>query len=163
MQIRTNDSIVLADQIVQEGGASPADVYISENSPELMDLQRARAARRQLPRSILARCPTGDESPTGNWVGMALRVSSLVYNPARLPRSQLPASILDLAQPQWKGKIAIAPTDSDFPPIVGAVIATHGRGGGTRVARRPQAQRPRSTRTRRQSSPPSTAATWPAA
>ena len=30
------------------------------------------------------------------------------------------------AQPQWKGKVAIAPTDSDFPPLVGAVIATHG-------------------------------------
>ena len=57
---------------------------------------------------------------------MALRVSSLVYNPSRLPRSQLPASLLDLAQPQWKGKIAIAPTDTDFPPLVGAVIAKHG-------------------------------------
>ena len=31
-----------------------------------------------------------------------------------------------MAQPQWKGKIAIAPADSDFPPIVAAVIATHG-------------------------------------
>ena len=57
---------------------------------------------------------------------MALRVSSLVYAPARLPRSQLPASLLDFARPQWKGKIAIAPTDSDFPPLVGAVIAKHG-------------------------------------
>jgi iron(III) transport system substrate-binding protein len=57
---------------------------------------------------------------------MAVRVSSLVYDPARVPRPQLPASILDLAQPAWKGKIAIAPTDSDFPPIVAAVIATHG-------------------------------------
>jgi iron(III) transport system substrate-binding protein len=56
---------------------------------------------------------------------MALRVSSLVYH-ADVPRSQLPASILDLAQPRWKGKIAIAPTDSDFPPLVAAVIATHG-------------------------------------
>ena len=34
--------------------------------------------------------------------------------------------MLDLAQPQWKGKVAIAPTDSDFVPLVGAVIATHG-------------------------------------
>ena len=40
VEIRTDDSAVLADQIIQEGDASPADVYISENSPELMDLQR---------------------------------------------------------------------------------------------------------------------------
>ena len=125
VQIRTNDSAVLADQIIQEGGASPADVYISENSPELMELQR-RGLLARLPQSILGQAPAGDNSPTGNWVGMALRVSSLVYDPARVPRSQLPASLLDFAQPQWKGKIAIAPTDSDFPPLVGAVIATHG-------------------------------------
>lgn len=125
VQIRTNDSAVLADQIIQEGGASPADVYISENSPELMELQR-RGLLARLPRSILRGAPSVDDSPTGNWVGMALRVSSLVYDTARVPQSQLPASILDVTQPRWKGKIAIAPTDSDFPPLVGAVIATHG-------------------------------------
>jgi iron(III) transport system substrate-binding protein len=125
VRIRTNDSAVLADQLIQEGGASPADVYIAENSPELMELQR-RKLLAQLPQSILGEASTGDNSPTCNWVAMALRVSSLVYNPARLPKSQLPASLLDFAQPKWKGKIAIAPTDSDFPPLVGAVIATHG-------------------------------------
>jgi iron(III) transport system substrate-binding protein len=124
VQIRTNDSAVLADQLIQEGGASPADVYIAENSPELMELQR-RKLLAPLPRSIL-RQGAGDNSPTGRWVGMALRVSSLVYNPSRRPRAQLPKSLLDLARPEWKGKIAIAPTDSDFPPLVGAVIATHG-------------------------------------
>jgi iron(III) transport system substrate-binding protein len=125
VQIKTDDSAVLADQIVQEGDASPADVYISENSPELMNLQR-RGLLTQLPQSILGQVPKGYRSPAGNWVGMALRVSSLVYSPAHVPRSQLPASLLDMAQPQWKGKIAIAPADSDFPPIVAAVIATHG-------------------------------------
>jgi iron(III) transport system substrate-binding protein len=125
VKIRTDDSAVLADQIVQEGDDSPADVYISENSPELMDLQR-RGLLTQLPRSVVRQVPKGDVSPTGNWVGMALRVSSLVYNPAQVQRPQLPASLLDMAQPQWKGKIAIAPADSDFPPIVAAVIATHG-------------------------------------
>jgi iron(III) transport system substrate-binding protein len=125
VKIRTDDSAVLADQIVQESGDSPADVYISENSPELMELQR-RGLLTELPASTLRQVPRGDVSPAGNWVGMALRVSSLVYDPARVPRSQLPASLLDMAQPQWKGKIAIAPADSDFPPIVAAVIATHG-------------------------------------
>jgi iron(III) transport system substrate-binding protein len=125
VQIKTDDSAVLADQIVQEGGASPADVYISENSPELMDLQR-RGLLTRLPRSILSQAPRGDDSPAGNWVGMALRVSSLVYNPAHVQRTQLPPSLLDLAKPQWKGKVAIAPADSDFPPLVAAVIATHG-------------------------------------
>lgn len=125
VESRKNDSAVLADQIIQEGDASPADVYISENSPELVELQR-RGLLAQLPQSILSQAPGGDESPNGEWVGMTLRVCSLVYDPALVPRSQLPASILDFAKPQWKGKIAIAPTDSDFPPLVSAVIATNG-------------------------------------
>jgi iron(III) transport system substrate-binding protein len=126
VEIRTNDSAVLADQIIQEGGDSPADVYISENSPELMELQR-RGLLTQLPQSILSQAPTRDDSPAGNWVGMALRVSTLVHHDGSVSRSQLPPSLLDLAQPQWKGKVAIAPTDSDFPPLVAAVIATHGQ------------------------------------
>ncbi len=125
VRIRTNDSAVIANQIIQEGDASPADVYIAENSPELMELQR-RKLLAQLPESILSQGSAGANSPTGKWAGMALRVSSLVYAPTRVSRSQLPPSLLDLAQPAWKGKVAIAPTDSDFPPLVGAVIAKHG-------------------------------------
>jgi iron(III) transport system substrate-binding protein len=53
-------------------------------------------------------------------------VSSLVYDPASIGHSELPRSILELAQPRWRGKVAIAPTDSDFPPVVAAVIARYG-------------------------------------
>jgi iron(III) transport system substrate-binding protein len=123
--VRTSDGVVLADEILQEGASSPADVYLTENSPELVNLgQHGLLAR--LPSSILDQVPAADRSPNGRWVGVSLRVSSLVYDPARISRSQLPASILDLAEPRWKGRVAIAPLDSDFPPVVGAVIATHG-------------------------------------
>jgi iron(III) transport system substrate-binding protein len=122
---RTNDSVVLADQILQEGSHSPADVYISENSPELMVLEE-HGRLTNLSSSILDQVPTKDNSPKHQWVGIALRVSSLVYDPKLIANSKLPSSVLELAKPQWKGKIAIAPTDSDFPPLVGAVIATYG-------------------------------------
>jgi len=127
---RTNDGVVLADQILSEGRSSPADVYLTENSPELVDLTEHGLLAR-LPSSILDQVPAGDRSSSGTWVGVALRISCLVYDPAKISRSQLPASILDLAQPQWKGKVAIAPLDSDFPPVVGAVIATHGKAAAT--------------------------------
>jgi iron(III) transport system substrate-binding protein len=125
VRVRTNDSLVLADQILQEGRDSPADVYLSENSPELMTLQQHGLVAK-LPRSILDQVPARDDSPTGNWVGVALRVSALVYDPSLIARSKLPTSILDLAKPQWKGKVAIAAVDSDFPPLVGAVLETYG-------------------------------------
>jgi iron(III) transport system substrate-binding protein len=125
VQTRTDDGVILADQLMQEGSASPADVYVSENSPEMMTLEQHGLLGR-LPAATLAQIPAAYRSPAGQWVGIALRISTLVYNPSLLRRAELPASILDLARPRWKGKLAIAPTDSDFPPIVGAVIASRG-------------------------------------
>ena len=76
VKIRTNDSAVLADQIIQEGGDSPADVYIAENSPELMELQRRgllagcrsrilgqAPGRRQLARRALGRHGAAGQQP----------------------------------------------------------------------------------------------------
>ncbi len=125
VNMRTNDSVVLADQLLSEGSHTPADVFIAENSPEMMMLEQHEFLAK-LDAATLAQIPAKDDSPTGRWVGMALRVSSLVYDPALLGAAQLPRSVLDLAKPQWKGKIGVAPTDSDFPPLVGAVIAKFG-------------------------------------
>jgi iron(III) transport system substrate-binding protein len=125
VQVRTDDGIVLADQILQEGSHSTADVYLTENSPELMLLTQHHLLA-TLPTSITSQVPAQYNSPTGNWAGISTRVSALAYNPSLTSSGQLPASILDLSRPQWKGKVAIAPTDSDFVPLVGAVIATYG-------------------------------------
>ena len=128
---RTNDGIVLADQLLQEGGDSPADVYLTENSPELVALDQHHLLA-ALDRSTLAQVPASERAPTGDWAGVALRVGGLAYDPGLISAAQLPRSVLALAEPRWKGKIAIAPADSDFPPLVGAVIATY----GTTVAQR---------------------------
>lgn len=126
VNVRSDDGIVLANQILQEGSHSRADVYLTENSPELMLLTEHHLLA-ALPTSITSQIPASYDSPTSNWVGISVRVSALAYDPALVSSGQLPASILDLAQPKWKGKVAIAPTDSDFVPLVGAVIATYGQ------------------------------------
>ncbi len=58
---------------------------------------------------------------------MLARENVLAYAPARIAEAALPASLLDLAGPAWKGKLAVAPTDADFLPLVGAVAAMQGR------------------------------------
>jgi iron(III) transport system substrate-binding protein len=125
VHVRTNDAAVLAAQILQEGHSSPADVYLAENSPELVNLEEHGLLAR-LPSSLLTQVPSRDRSAHGDWVGTALRVGSLVCDPSALGRSKPPASILDLERPAWHGRIAVAPLDSDFPPIVGAVIGSRG-------------------------------------
>jgi iron(III) transport system substrate-binding protein len=50
----------------------------------------------------------------------------LAYNSKQLAAAQLPASIMDLAQPQWRGKVGIAAAGADFEAIVSAVLAVKG-------------------------------------
>jgi iron(III) transport system substrate-binding protein len=126
VEVRTNDGIVLADQLLQEGSSSPADVYLTENSPELEDLEE-HGLLAKLDPATLAQVPSRYESQSGEWAGMALRISALVYDSKLIAAARLPKSLLELAEPQWKGKVALAPTDSDFVPLVGAVIATYGK------------------------------------
>jgi iron(III) transport system substrate-binding protein len=131
VKVRTDDGIFLANQILVEGSHSPADVYLTENSPELMLLTQDHRLT-ELPSSIVHQVPSKYDSPTRNWVGVSLRVSALAYDPSKISAPQLPASILDLAKPEWKGKVAISPTDSDFVPLVGGVIATYGTAAAKR-------------------------------
>ncbi len=59
-------------------------------------------------------------------MGVSARVSVMVYNTNLLTPSQLPTSVMDLADPQWKGKIGIAGSETDFQPIVTSIARAHG-------------------------------------
>jgi iron(III) transport system substrate-binding protein len=123
---RDGDESALAEQIDQEGSASPADVFYSENSPALMALEGKHLLAPVAP-TTLAQVPARYSSPQGGWVGVSARVSVLVYNTSRVQPSQVPTSVLDLADPKWKGKLALAPTETDFQPVVTSIAKTEGQ------------------------------------
>ena len=123
---RDGDEDQLAQEIEQEGSASPADVIYTENSPALMDLQN-RGLLAPADPSALAAVPSRFSSPTGSWVGVSARVSVMVYNTSKVSPAQLPKSVYDLAGPEWKGKLAIAPGETDFQPIVTAIAKDRGK------------------------------------
>ena len=125
MRVRSDDEDVLAAQIAQEGSHSPADVFLTENSPPLEDLQQ-RGLLAPVDASTLAKTPAKDNSPQADWLGISARVSVLVYDTDDLKASQLPSSVLDLAKPKWKGKLGLAPTETDFQPVVTAVALEYG-------------------------------------
>src|SRR5580698_7439681 len=125
VNIRADDEDVLAQQIVTEGRHSPADVFFTENSPPLQYLA-SKGLLATVKSSTLAATPSRFNSPTGKWVGISARVSVMVYNTALLKPSQLPTSVMQLADPEWKGKLAIAGGETDFQPIVTSVAKTYG-------------------------------------
>jgi iron(III) transport system substrate-binding protein len=127
VEVRYGEDEGLASQIEQEGDSSPADVVLTENTPPLEALAGEDLLAEVDP-STLAEVPARYSSPTGHWVGVAARETVLVYNPELVSPDELPASILDLAEPAWKSKLAIAPSEPDFVPIVSAIEKLEGEG-----------------------------------
>jgi iron(III) transport system substrate-binding protein len=125
VKVRTGEGPALAAQLVAEGDRTPADVYFTENSPELVLLDE-KGLLAKVDASTLAAVPARFSAPDGNWAGVLARENTLVYNTGKIQPQQLPPSLLDLAKPEWKGKVGIAPSDADFLPLVSAVLATKG-------------------------------------
>ena len=125
LEFRDANDAELANQIVQEGEASPADVFLTENSPSIDVLDR-EGLLAPLDQATLDQVGAQYRPASGNWTGFAARSTVLVYNPAQLPEAELPTSILDLANPEWQGRIGIAAGGADFQAIVAGVLALRG-------------------------------------
>jgi iron(III) transport system substrate-binding protein len=131
VRMRNGDEDDLANQIVQEGTHSPADVFYAENSPSLQFVDEKGLLLRVTP-STLAKVPASYNSPAGDWVGVTARLNGIVYNTKRLAPSGLPASVTDLASASWAGKLGLAPTETDFLPVITSVVRAHGQAAALR-------------------------------
>jgi iron(III) transport system substrate-binding protein len=125
VNVRNDDEDVFDDQILTEGSHSPADVIYTENTPALQFLQNHQLLA-PVEKSTLANTPSTYNSPQGDWLGVSARVSVLIYNPSLISKSELPTTALAMGDPQYKGKLAIAPGETDFQPIVTSMIKQYG-------------------------------------
>jgi iron(III) transport system substrate-binding protein len=125
VRVRSGEPPEIANQIAEEGERSPADIFFTANSPELVLLDE-KGLLAKLPDTTLARIPAKYSAGNGDWIGVLARENVLAFNPSLIGESALPASLMDLAKPAWKGKLAIAPSDADFLPLVSAVAALKG-------------------------------------
>ena len=125
LEFRDANDSELANQIVQEGDASPADVFLTENSPAI-DVVDSEGLLEPVAPGTLDQVEAAYRPESGNWVGFAARSTALIYNPAEIAEGELPASMLDLADPAWEGRVAIAAGGADFQAIVSAVLALEG-------------------------------------
>ena len=98
VQVRQGKDSSMGNQLVAEGDKTQADVFLTENSPAMTVVQ----------------------------VGIAARSTVLIYNPSKISEADLPASMVDLADPKWKGKWGAAPSGADFQAIVSGVLQAEG-------------------------------------
>ncbi|MER2509816.1 iron ABC transporter substrate-binding protein [Amaricoccus sp.] len=126
LTIRHGGDTELGNQIVQEGAASPADLFLTENSPA-MALVDAAGLFAPVDPATLAQVPAQFRPADGDWTGIAARSTVLAYDKTKLTEDTLPKSMLDLAQPEWKGRWAASPTGADFQAIVAALLQLKGK------------------------------------
>src|SRR5918997_4061919 len=104
VELRNGSDPELAAQLIQEGDASPADVFLTENSPAMSAVERAGLFA-ELDEAAVAPIPADYRPDSGLWTGFVARSTVLVYNTGTVEEAELPASILDLADPEWAGRI----------------------------------------------------------
>nr|WP_238338450.1 iron ABC transporter substrate-binding protein [Pedococcus badiiscoriae] len=126
VQIRYGSDSSMAAQIVQEGAKSPADVFLTENSPAMTTVQNAGLLAK-VDDATISQVGADYAPSTHQWVGIAARSTVLVYNPSKISAAELPTSIMDLQDPKWKGRWGAAAGGADFQAIVSAILETQGQ------------------------------------
>ena len=125
VKLRNGKDFELGNQLVQEGDQTPADVFLTENSPA-MSLVESKGLFTPIDQTTLDRIPEQYRPASGAWTGFVARSTVLVYDKNAVDEADLPASILDLAKPEWKGRTSFSPSGADFQAIVSAVLQLKG-------------------------------------
>ncbi len=120
VKVRYGGTPELAATLDEEGDATPADVFFSQDAGALGTLQKeGRLAK--LPQALLGAVDERFRSRRGDWVGVSGRARVLAYNRGELKESELPRSVLGLTAGRWRGKVGWAPTNASFQSFVTAL------------------------------------------
>lgn len=117
IEVRDGTTAEMALLIEEEGDRSPADVFLSQ-SPGAVAYLDGLGRLAELPASVLDAVPEEDHAPDGRWVGVTGRVRTLAYNPDLIGEDELPGSVLDLVDPRYRGRLAVAPPNASFQDFV---------------------------------------------
>ncbi|BDP99780.1 iron ABC transporter substrate-binding protein [Aquiluna sp. KACHI24] len=123
VEVRYAGSAELAAQILEEGANSPADVFFAQDAGALGAVSKAGLLK-TLDQSLRDLVSPEYGAKDGSWIGVSGRVRVLNYNPERV--TELPKSVFDLANPEYQGRVGIAPTNASFQAFVTAMRLIEG-------------------------------------
>lgn len=124
VNVRPGKDAEMVNAILEEGDRTKADVVITEEPGPMGQLADAGLLS-PVDAAALAVPDERMVPSNGDWLPIAGRSRVLFYNPEKIAEDQLPASILDLANPEWKGRFAYAPSGG-FKSTVSYLINTIG-------------------------------------
>ena len=119
VQVNYAGTTDLAATILEEGDASPADVFFAQDAGALGAVA-AEGRLTALPEATLTRVDERFRADDGNWVGVSGRARVVVYDTRVLAEADVPTTIDAFTDPAWKGRIGWAPTNSSLQTFVTA-------------------------------------------
>lgn len=125
VDVRYAGTSELAAQLLEEGDASPAGVFLSQDAGALGALSEAGLFE-PLSEDITSRVLPEFTSTDRQWVGITGRARVIVYDSETVGVEELPQTVEDIVLPQWSGKVGIAPSNASFQSFVTAYRVLEG-------------------------------------
>ena len=125
VQVRYAETADLAATLVEEGDASPADVFFAQEPGAIAAVAEAGLLAK-LPQDILDLVPARYRDPEGRWVGVTGRARVIAYNRDAVSESELPPSPFGLTDPKWSDRVGWSPASSSMQEYVTALRAKYG-------------------------------------
>lgn len=120
VEVRYAGTAELASTLLEEGDASPADLYWAQDAGALGAVAKAGLFS-PLPSSILGLVADGNKAVDGSWIGITGRARTIAYGTETLTEADVPASVLDLTDEQWQGRVGWAPGNGSFQAFITAM------------------------------------------
>jgi len=123
--VRYGDTAELAAQLIEEGEATPAQVFFAQDAGALGAVDSAGLFA-TLPSTVATAVPLNYRSTSGNWTGVSGRARVIAYDSQRVKKTEVPTSIFELTDKKWLGEVAIAPTNASFQSFITAMRVSQG-------------------------------------
>jgi iron(III) transport system substrate-binding protein len=143
VEVRYAGSSELAAQLLEEGDATEADMFFSQDAGALGALAKADMLA-PLGDSVLGLVPADYRDAEGRWVATSARARVLAYDPERVPDIGSITSIDQILEPEFSGAIGYAPTNASFHAFVTALRVELGEDGAREWLEAFAAQQPQS-------------------
>ncbi|NCN95809.1 MAG: extracellular solute-binding protein, partial [Bdellovibrionales bacterium] len=133
-QKANNDSVVvvmfdnygkIVERLQAEGVHSPADLVITKDLVYLKDLKNKDLLQSFDSSPVIDGVPAYMRALNNEWVALAIRARTFVFNPSFLSKSDL-TTYADLADPKWEGGLCVRTSNSSYnQALVAGLIEQH--------------------------------------
>lgn len=117
VEARYGDSPELAATLLEEGDATPADVFLSQDAGALGAVS-GEGMLRELPAEITDAVMPEYTSTDDTWVGVTGRARVIAYDSQTYTADQVPGTVASFTDPQWSGQVGFPPGNASFQSFV---------------------------------------------